>query len=382
METLDNRSIAHMDLDSFFVSVERLRNSALLNKPIIIGGHEGRGVVASCSYEARKFGVHSAMPAKMAKQLCPDAIFIKGDMEEYSKHSKVVTQIIEENVPLYEKSSIDEFYLDLTGMDRFFGAYKWLTELRQTIIKESGLPISTAFSINKTVSKIGTGEAKPNGQMQIPFGTEKGFLAPMPIQKMPMLGKVTAQRLQLMGIQRIGTLSQLDPRLLEREFGKNGISIWKKANGIDLSPVEPYREQKSMSKEHTFSEDTAELNFIKSWILKLTEQLAFELRKQHKVCAMVAVKIRYADFNTYTKQRAIAYTASDKILIETAKEIFEQLYQRRVMIRLIGVRFSNLVHGNHQINLFDDTAEEIKLYQAMDNIRNKFGKNAVFRAGG
>lgn len=371
-----------MDLDSFYVSVERLRNSSLLGKPIIIGGHEGRGVVASCSYEARKFGVHSAMPAKMAKQLCPDAIFIRGDMEEYSKHSQVVTQIIEENVPLYEKSSIDEFYLDLTGMDRFFGAYKWLTELRQTIIKESGLPISTAFSINKTVSKIGTGEAKPNGQMEIPFGTEKDFLAPMPIQKMPMLGKVTAQRLHLMGIQRIGTLSQLDPRLLEREFGKNGISLWKKANGIDLSPVEPYREQKSMSKEHTFNEDTADVEFITGWILKLTEQLAFELRKQDKVCAMVAVKIRYADFNTFTRQRAIAYTASDKILIQTAKEIFAQLYERRVMIRLIGVKFSNLVHGNHQINLFDDSEEEIKLYQAMDNIRNKFGKNAIFRAGG
>ncbi|HHH54631.1 MAG TPA: DNA polymerase IV, partial [Bacteroidetes bacterium] len=190
-----NRAILHMDLDTFFVSVERLQNSTFNDKPVIIGGMSNRGVVASCSYEARRFGVHSAMPMKMAKLLCPQAIFLRGDMDSYTKYSNLVTEVIKDSAPTYEKASIDEFYLDLTGMDKYFGCYKWSQELRSKVIKETGLPISTGLSINKLVSKIGTGEAKPNGALEVPQGQEKPFLAPLSVKKIPGIGKVTYKKL-------------------------------------------------------------------------------------------------------------------------------------------------------------------------------------------
>jgi DNA polymerase-4 len=193
------RTVVHMDLDSFFVSVSRLQNSALIGKPVLVGGSSDRGVVASCSYEARQFGIHSAMPMKLARRLCPEALIIRGDYESYSNYSSIITEMIGEQVPVYEKSSIDEFYLDLSGMDKFFGCYKWATELRQKIQKETGLPISFGLSVNKTVSKVATGEAKPNGQMQINFGNEKQFLSPLSVSKIPMVGEKTAHLLRSMG---------------------------------------------------------------------------------------------------------------------------------------------------------------------------------------
>lgn len=216
------RSILHLDLDSFFVSVEVLKNSALKGKPLIVGGTSNRGVVAACSYEARAFGVHSAMPIRMALRLCPQAIILRGDHDSYIKHSEQVTEIIDERAPLFEKSSIDEFYLDLTGMDKYFGCMKWSTELRQTIIKETGLPISFGLSINKIVSKVGTNEAKPNGTIEIPQGVERSFLAPLSTNKMPGIGKETYKRLSFMGVRTIKILSEIPIKLLEREFGESG----------------------------------------------------------------------------------------------------------------------------------------------------------------
>lgn len=366
-----------MDLDSFFVSVECLKNSALKGKPLIIGGMSSRGVVASCSYEARKFGVHSAMPVKMALRLCPDAIVLRGDMDSYSRQSALITEIINEEAPLFEKTSIDEFYLDLTGMDRYFGCYKWSGELRQKIMKESGLPISFGLSSNKTVSKVGTGEAKPNGSIQVESGREKGFLAPLSIKKIPGVGKETYKRLSFMGVRTVKTLSDIPVKLLEREFGKSGPILWQKANGIDYTPVEPYSEQKSMSAERTMNEDTLDLKFIKGLLADMTDKLAFELRKDQKLCSVITVKVRYADFNTYTRQKSIAYTANDRELTRLAISLFDQLYERRQLIRLIGVKFSGLVRGAYQIRLFEDTQEQIDLMQAMDNIRNKYGKDAI-----
>lgn len=369
-----------MDLDSFFVSVECLKNSALKGKPLLIGGTSGRGVVASCSYEARRFGVHSAMPMKMALRLCPQAIIIKGDMDSYSKHSKIVTEIISSESPLYEKASIDEFYLDLSGMDKYFGCYKWATELRTKVIKESGLPISFGLSVNKLVSKVGTGEAKPNGTKKVDKGTEKSFLAPLSVGKIPGIGKQMSKKLSFMGVRTINTLSQIPIRLLEREFGKTGRNLWESANAIDRRPVIPYTEQKSMSKERTFSEDTLDINMIKSLLLDLTDKLAFELRKDNKLTSCITVKIRYADFNTYSQQRAISYTASDRTLAGHVLDLFEKLYQRRQLIRLVGVKFSKLVHGSYQIDLFEDTIEQINLLNEMDHIRKRFGANALMRA--
>ena len=374
------RAILHMDLDSFFASVEVLKNSSFIGKPLIIGGISSRGVVASCSYEARKFGVHSAMPMKMALRLCPDAIVVRGDMDSYSKYSQLVTDVIADESPSYEKASIDEFYLDLSGMDRYFGCYKWSGELRNKIVRETGLPISFGLSVNKLVSKVGTGEAKPNGTKEIPSGTERGFLAPLPVSKIPGIGKETYKKLSFMGVRTISVLSDIPIKLLEREFGKAGRQMWEKANAIDYSPVVPYHEQKSMSKERTFTEDTLDLGYIRSLLQDMTDKLAFELRADKRLTGCITVKIRYADFNTYTKQRKITYTSSDNVLVKNVLDLFDQLYQRRQLIRLIGVKLSDLVYGTYQIELFEDTLEQLSLLTQMDRIRNRFGVNALMRA--
>jgi DNA polymerase-4 len=374
------RTVVHMDLDSFFVSVSRLQNNALIGKPVLVGGSSDRGVVASCSYEARKFGIHAAMPMKLARRLCPQAIIIRGDYENYSKYSSIVTEMISEHVPLYEKSSIDEFYLDLSGMDKFFGCYKWATELRQKIQKETGLPISFGLSVNKTVSKVATGEAKPNGQMRIDFGNEKQFLSPLSISKIPMVGEKTAHLLKSMGIEKIKTLQEMPVELLEHVLGVNGISIWKKANGIDLTPVEPYSERKSISTEETYDADTTDLQKLTSTLIAMTEKLAFQMRKEGKLTSCIAVKIRYSNFDTHSKESRIAYTSCDHTLIKKVKELFEKVYERRMLIRLVGVRFSHLAGGAYQINMFEDSAQLVQLYQAMDRMRKKHGDDKIQRA--
>jgi len=373
MISLQQRSIAHFDLDCFFVSVEVQKNSTLKGKPLLVGGHSDRAVVAACSYEARRFGIHSAMPMKTALKLCPHAIVLSGDMEAYSEKSKEVTEIIANNAPLYEKSSIDEFYLDLTGMDKYFGSLQWTIELREKIMKESGLPISLGMASNKMVSKVATNEAKPNGKMQVLFGGEKAFLAPMPVEKLPMVGKETAAQLHRRGVENVRTLSEIPIPLLEAWLGKNGIALWNKANGIDESPVIPYHEQKSISTENTFRADTIDMQFLHAELVRMTEKIAFELRQQDKLTGCVTIKIRYSDFETVTKQMTIPYTCSDHILLEKVKELFQRLYDRRLLVRLIGIRFSHLVQGNYQISLFDDTQEMIALYQAIDHIKNRFG---------
>ncbi len=373
------KAVLHLDLDAFFVSVEQLRNSALKGKPVIIGG-SGRSVVASCSYEARAYGVHSAMPVKMALQRCPDAIVIRGDMEAYTQYSGLITEIIAEDAPLYEKASIDEFYLDLTGMDQYFGCWQWSEMLRQKIIKESGLPISMGLAVNKLISKISTGEAKPNGARCIEVGTEKSFIAPMPVGKLPSVGNATQRKLQMMGVKTIHTLSLIPPVLLEREFGKNGTELWKKANAIDDRPVVPYHEKQSMSAERTFQEDTIDIDWIKRQLADMCFRLAYELRQSGKLTSCITVKIRYTDFNTFSRQQKITYTALDSVLITHIHHLFNQLYQRRQLIRLIGIRFSGLVYGSPQMSLFDQEAEGDKLVQAMDGIRNRFGIQAITRA--
>ncbi len=369
-----------MDLDSFFVSVECLKNSALKGKPLLIGGTSSRGVVASCSYEARRFGIHSAMPMKMALRLCPHATILRGDMDSYSYYSRLITDVIAEEAPLFEKASIDEFYLDLTGMDKYFGCYAWSQELRQKIIGESGLPISFGLSVNKMVSKVGTGEAKPNGEKQVSAGTEKGFLAPLPVKKIPGVGKETHKKLSFMGVKSIRTLSEIPVKLLEREFGKMGRQLSEKSNAIDRSLVVPYTERKSISKERTFTEDTLDLRMMKALLTDMVDKLTFDLRDGQKLTACITVKIRYADFNTYTKQRRIPYTANENTILRYALELFDTLHHRRQLIRLIGVKFSHLVPGKYQISLFDDTVQHIQLMKEMDHIRKRWGSGAIGRA--
>ncbi len=377
-----DRAILHMDLDSFFVSVECLKNPKFKGLPVMIGGTSNRGVVASCSYEARKFGVHAGMPMKMAFRLCPQATIVKGDMDSYSKYSNLVTDIIADQSPIYEKASIDEFYLDLTGMDKHFGCFKWSAELRNKIMKESGLPISFGLSVNKLVSKVGTGEAKPNGTKQVEAGIEKEFLAPLAVNKIPGVGTETHKKLSFMGVRDIRTLSKIPPKLLEREFGVMGRSLWEKSHAIDRSQVIPYSEQKSMSKERTFTEDTLDLRMIRSMLLDMADKLAFDLRNDKKLTSCITVKIRYADFNTYSKQRHISYTASDNVLTRHVLDLFDLLYEKRQLIRLIGVKYSGLVSGAYQIDLFDDTISQIELLKQLDHIRKRWGGDAIGRACG
>lgn len=375
------RAIVHMDLDTFFVSCERLTDSRLNGIPLIIGGGE-RGVVASCSYEARTFGVRSAMPIRMALRLCPQAKVMKGDMELYSRLSHEVTEVIEEKAPVMEKASIDEFYLDITGMDKFYGSYLWTNELAQSVTKETGLPISFALSVNKTVSKIATGEGKPKGNLEIPEDMVKPFLNPLSIRKIPMVGDATFQLLSRIGVRNIQTLSEMPAEVLQQMIGKNGIELWKKANGIDNNPVEPYTERKSISTEHTFLQDTIDLDKLKRVLQGMVEKLAFQLRSEGWLTSTVVIKIRYANFDTETKQCRVQYTSADHILMKNVTDLFNKLYQRRMRLRLIGIRFSGLVRGTYQINMFEDTEEMLSLYQAMDRMKTRYGFDAVMRGGG
>jgi DNA polymerase-4 len=378
----EERNIVHLDLDSFFVSVERLRNRRLEGRPVIIGGLSDRGVVASCSYEARRFGVHSAMPMRMARRLCGDAVVIRGDMDLYSRYSAAVTDIVREWAPVYEKASIDEHYLDLTGMERFFGTLKWSRELKKQVVRHTGLPVSFGLSLNKTVSKIATGEAKPDGGLYVPAGRVKPFLYPLSIRKIPMIGDKTYHLLRSMGISRIRTLSRMPVEMLQHVLGKNGVALWKKANGIDTAPVEPYSERKSVGTERTFERDTTDMQAMNALLVSMVEKLAFQLRQERRLTSCVTVKIRYSNYDTHTLQKRIAYTAFDHHLIATTRELFRRLYSRRMLIRLLGVRFSHLVYGTQQLNMFEDTRDQVSLYQSMDAIRKRYGAGAIGRASG
>ena len=377
-----DRHIAHFDLDAFFVSVETLRNPKLRGKPLMVGGGSDRGVVAACSYEARKYGVHSAMSMKIARRLCPDAIIIKSDFEAYSKYSRLVTEVIKDTVPIFEKASIDEFYIDLTGMDKFFGCLQFTDQLKKRINKESGLPISWGLASNKLISKVATNEVKPNGQLEIPFGNEKGFLAPLPVIKIPGVGKETGYKLLKMGVETVKILSEIPVEMMENLLGKSGIDLWRKANGIDETPVIPYHEQKSISTETTFQTDTIDMAFLHSQLVRMTEEIAYQLRQQNKLTGCVTVKVRYSNFETFTKQITIPYTNADHTLLKIAGDLFNKLYERRLLIRLLGIRFTHLIPGNYQINLFEDTQEMINLYQAIDSVKKRFGEKKIIRAVG
>ena len=373
------RNIVHLDMDTFFVSVERLLNSRLKGLPVIVGGMSDRGVVAGCSYESRRYGVHSGMPMRTARLLCADAVFIRGDMDAYSKYSRLVTEVIADSAPVFEKASIDEHYVDMTGMERFFGTAKWAHELRSKIIKETGLPVSLGLSVNKTVSKIATGEAKPNGELTVEPPRVIDFMDPLKISKMPGLGGKTGTKLASMGVKTIGTLRRMPPEMLSAVFGKNGYALWKKANGIDNSPVVQYSERKSISSESTFENDTTDVEFLRRRLSSMVEKTAFELRKKRKLAGVVTVKIRYSDFNTHTMQKRIPYTSFDHVIREVAQSLFDKLYTRRMLVRLLGLKLSGLVGGLQQIDMFENPEEMINLHKAMDNIRIRYGAKAVRR---
>ena len=373
------RIIAHFDLDSFFVSVEILNNPSLKGKPVIVGGKD-RGVVAACSYEARKFGIRSGMPSKKAFQLCPHLIVANSSRGEYSKFSRWVTQIIAAKAPLFEKASVDEFYIDLTGMEKFFNPLQWTIDLRQAIMDETKLPISFGLASNKMMAKMATNAAKPNGYLQIPFGKEKEFLAPMPANKIPGVGDHTFEVLKAIGIKTIKDISEKTPEELEEHLGKWGIDLWHKSQGIHHGEVSAYHEAKSISSEHTFDENKLDNRFLKSELVRLAEKIAYELRQDGKVAGCIAVKIRYHSFETTSRQTTVPYTCADDEIIPVVKELFDKLYRKGEPVRLLGVRLSELTNDAIQTNLFDDVERKTDLYKAIDNVKNRFGRNALNRA--
>ena len=375
MET-SKHHIAHFDLDSFFVSVEIRNDPGLKGKPVAVGGYE-RGVVAACSYEARKFGIHSAMPMKRALQLCPQLIVTSNSRDQYSKYSRWVTDIIASNVPLFEKASIDEFYIDLTGMDKFFGVSKYARELRELIMRETGLPISCGLASARFISKMATNEAKPNGFLEIPHGKETEFLWPLGIEKINGVGKQTEQQLKNFGIYTIEDIARTPVELLERYVGKWGEVLWQKSQGIGSVEIATDWEQKSMSHENTFDTDHTDTTFLHRELVRLTEKTCVGLRDDEKLTGCVTVKIRYSDFETTSRQETVDYTALDDVLIEKVKSLFDKSYQKGRPVRLLGVRFSQLIPFTMQMSLFDNKMGKMKLYKAVDHIKDRFGSSSV-----
>lgn len=372
-----NRHIAHLDVDDFFVAVERLRNSRLVGKPVLIGGEGDRGIVAACSAEASKYGIHTGLPMRVALRLCKQSIIVRVDFEEYSKQSKIVTDVITDSVPLVEKSAIDQFYVDLTGMDKFFGCAKFTGELKNRVLRESGLIATYGLASNKMVSKVAAIQGMPNGQLEIPFGNEKGFLAPLSVVKIPGVGKETAYKLIKMGVETIKVLSEIPAENLCDVIGSGGNELWRRANGIDESPVVPYSEQKSLSSEFTFQQDTIDMNLLMAQLARMTESLAFELRSENRLTGSVRVKIRYSDGDTHVADRKLLYNNTDHILISVVQEVFRKLFTRRMLVRLVGLQFKHLIPGVKQIDMFNDSAETIKLYKAIDSVKRRFGEGKL-----
>lgn len=373
------KNIAHFDLDSFFVSVEIRNNPSLKGKPVLVGGYE-RGVVAACNYEARKFGIHSAMPMKKAMQLCPHAIITNASRDQYSKYSRWVTEIIAAKVPLFEKASIDEFYIDLSGMDKFFGVSQYAKELRLHIMDETGLPISCGLASARFIAKMATNEAKPNGFLEIPQGKEKDFLWPLGIEKINGVGKQTEQLLKSYGIYTIEDLAKTPIEHLKKIAGKWGEALWHKAHGRGSAEITTDWEQKSMSHENTFDSDYTDVEFLHKELVRLTEKTAYSLREDEKMTGCVTVKIRYSDFETTSRQETVDYTALDDVLIAKVKDLFNKTWQKGRPVRLLGVRFSHMIPITMQMSLFENNAEKLNLYKAVDDIKDRFGSKVVTKA--
>lgn len=371
------RTIVHLDLDSFFVAVARQMNPALNHRPVLVGGSGERAVVAACSYEARQYGICSGMSLKLARRLCPEACLVRGDYELYARKSDEVAAIIRHYAPVCEQASIDEFYLDLTGMDRFWGCRRWAMELWQKVKAESGLPCSYGLSVNKTVAKVATDVAKPDNHLVVDRGMERAFLAPLSIRRLPMVGEKTHQTLRRLGVERIGTLQQMPVLLLERVLGRNGRLLWQKANGHDNTPVVPTTAGSSLSAEETLDADTMDVPALHSRLAALTGRLLFDLRSQNRCTGCVTVKIRYSNFDTHTRQRRIPYSCADHEVLPLVRSLFDRLYDRRLLIRLVGVRFTHLVHSSPQLTFFETLPERYRLYRAMDELRRRFGHHSV-----
>ncbi|MCL4547999.1 MAG: DNA polymerase IV [Bacteroidetes bacterium] len=374
------KTIFHLDMDAFFVSVERILDPSLEGKPVIVGGDpHGRGVVAACSYEARKYGLHSAMPIKTAFRLCPNGIYLHGHHKEYGRYSRVVKRLLEKVFPIVERASIDEFYLDFTGCEKIYGAPDSFAERIQKEIWETiGLPCSIGIASNKTVAKIASDFKKPKGITFVPHGKEKEFLAPLKIEKIPGIGKATFNLLHSRGFITVNDIANVSQDYLSILLGKYGTDLWKKANGhgTDLLSVE--HERKSISKETTFGKDIVSKTKIESVIFELVGEACQLLRNEMLQTSTVSIKLRYADFSTLTRAKTIKQTDDDKVVYDAAVDLFRKSLTRGVGIRLIGIHLSKLSQFAEQEILFED--EEIirkKMLSAVTKIRDKYGFESI-----
>lgn len=375
------RTIFHLDLDAFFVSVERILDPGLNGKPVIVGGDPkyGRGVVAACSYEARAFGLHSAMPIRTAYKLCPHGIYLHGHGDEYTRFSKSVKNILEQYAPLIEQASIDEFYLDMTGTRKMYGSmFAFATKLQREIWDKLALPCSIGIGSNKTVAKIGSDCMKPKGITYIIPGMEEQFLAPMPVETIPGVGKVMQKNLNVRGIYTIGDITKLPSDYFGTAFGKYGIDLWRKAHGEGTEYLTIQRERKSISRETTFGNDVTSEEEIKNTLFYLTGKVCQSLRKRGWEASTIDIKLRYTDFQTLTRSKTIKPTDDDKIIFEAAWELMKKAKARRVGVRLIGVGLTNFSPLNQQEYLFEDyEIKRKKMLRAVTQIRDKYGYESL-----
>ena len=375
------RLILHLDLDAFFVSVERILNPKLKGKPVIVGGDPkyGRGVVAACSYEARQYGLHSAMPIRTAYRLCANGIYIHGSHGEYSRFSDAVENILLKYAPLVEQASIDEFYLDMTGCQKIYGSiFSFASFIQKEIWTKLSLPCSIGIGSNKTIAKIASDCMKPTGITYVLPGMEKEFLSPMPIETIPGVGNVMLKDLNSKGIYKISDITSLPQEYFAAAYGKYGIDLWRKASGEGTEYLTIQRERKSISKETTFGEDVTSNEVLKKTLFELTGKICQTMRNHGWIASTVNVKLRYSDFQTLTRSRTIKPTDDDKIVFDTAWQLLSKAHIRRVAVRLVGVGLSNFSEYSEQEFLFEDTEiKRKKMFRAVTRIRDKYGYNAI-----
>lgn len=374
-------TIFHLDLDTFFVSVERILDPSLKGKPVIVGANPeyGRGVVAACSYEAREYGLHSAMPIKQAYRLCPNGMYLHGHHGEYSRFSRAVRNILEQFAPQLEQASIDECYMDFTGTKRIYGSmFHFAKNLQKEIDDKLGLPCSIGIGSNRTIAKIGSDYAKPKGVTYVLPGMEKDFLAPLPVETVPGIGKVTTRLLHEKGFYLLGDITKISEDYFITAFGKHGSGIWNKAHGRGSAYLHPEIKQKSISKERTYGQDVNDKAQIEATLFKLTGEVCQLMRDKNWQASTISIKLRYSDFVTLTRDKSVKPTDDDKIIYDTAVKLFRKAYTRRVSIRLIGIKLTKFNEFAEQEILFeDDNTVRKKIFCAVTKIRDQFGYSAI-----
>jgi DNA polymerase-4 len=386
------RTIFHVDMDAFFVSVEELFDPSLKNKAVVVGGQRGeRGVVSAASYEARKFGVHAAMPLRTAEKLCPHAIFVDGHMDRYRDCSEQVRGVLASFSPLVEMASIDEAYLDMTGTERLHGpALRAAHSLHQKVKAQTRLNCSIGIGISRLVAKVSSAKAKPHGVLWVLPGQEVRFLAPLDVRDIPGVGKVTERNLHALGIRRVGDLAQFDDQFLEEHFGKWGLALAGKSRGEDAggwfdTEVGVDSEPKSVSHEHTYNQDTADLSQVESTLMRLSEMVGRRLREAGLHAKTLQLKLRYKDFTTLTRAHTLASTTQlDNEIFQEIRKLFRKNWQKGVEVRLVGVQASCFEGEAEQRNLLEDSQRERwqKALLAADKLRDKFGESSVSLASG